>query len=203
MASNAGTAFTGFRRNGLTVSAAMAVALAVCLSGATPAEGNQQDDVVRLRVRAELEELMARFARTADTVGRGRVEEGRALAHGVFIDDFLLQGYLPEQDMLSDPPTYEIISIDNWIDTIKAYFDQHGYFATHHQIGNLDIIEYNGDTVTFTAYVTATHVLDPYAGLDICHGLYRNQAIRTANGWRIVHEKGQCLTLMRLEAPPP
>jgi ketosteroid isomerase-like protein len=60
--------------------------------------------------------------------------------------------------------------------------------STQHLIGNIDI-ELDGDKAQSSCYLLATHIgKDNFDGeIYTVWGEYRDQLIRTADGWRIIH----------------
>lgn len=60
------------------------------------------------------------------------------------------------------------------------------YSATMHHLGNHEV-EIDGDTARLRANLIATHVLEQ--GTFTVGGVYREELVRTADGWRISHHQ--------------
>ena len=125
--------------------------------------------------RAEIIELMSRYADIAD------LKEYTELPGLVFTDPLTLDF----EAVAGIPPT--TTSLDDYVAIIRASFAP--YAATHHAITG-HVVGIDGDRATIHAHVRAEHWLpDDVAGGGpnrwLVVGFYDNEAVRTADGWRL------------------
>jgi uncharacterized protein (TIGR02246 family) len=66
------------------------------------------------------------------------------------------------------------------------------YPATQHHISNEEVV-LNGEQATLRANLIATHVTD--AGTFTVIGVYREELVRTSDGWRISHHQLDALSM--------
>lgn len=138
--------------------------------------------------RAEIIELMSRYADIAD------MKEFTELPGRVFTDPLTLDF----SSVADIPPTST--PLGDYVEILRASFAP--FTATHHAITG-HVVELDGDTATIHAHVRAEHWLpDELAagGPDrwLVVGFYDNEAIRTAEGWRLTRVK---LTATHQENP--
>jgi hypothetical protein len=125
--------------------------------------------------RADLIELLGRYADIAD------LKEFAELPGLVFTDPLTL-----DFGSVADIPPMTV-PLGDYLETLRTAFAP--YAATHHAITG-HVIEIDGDSATIHAHVRAEHwIPDELAG-DGPHrwlvvGFYDNEAVRTADGWRL------------------
>lgn len=125
--------------------------------------------------RADLIELLGRYADIAD------LKEFTELPGLVFTDPLTL-----DFGSVADIPPMTM-SLGDYLETLRAAFAP--YTATHHAITG-HVIEIDGNSATIHAHVRAEHwIPDELAGDGPRHwlvvGFYDNEAVRTADGWRL------------------
>ncbi|MET8004497.1 nuclear transport factor 2 family protein [Nonomuraea glycinis] len=125
--------------------------------------------------RADLIELLGRYADIAD------LKEFTELPGLVFTDPLTL-----DFGSVADIPPMTM-PLGDYLETLRAAFAP--YTATHHAITG-HVIEIDGDSATIHAHVRAEHwIPDELAGDGPHHwlvvGFYDNEAVRTADGWRL------------------
>ena len=125
--------------------------------------------------RADLFELMSRYADIAD------LKEFTELPSLVFTDPLTLDF----ESVAGIPPTTTPLA--GYIEILRASFAP--YTATHHAITD-HVVDIDGDRATIHAHVRAEHWLsDELAGGGpnrwLVVGFYDNEAVRTADGWRL------------------
>lgn len=125
--------------------------------------------------RAELVELMGRYADIAD------LKEFTELPWRVHTDPCTFDF----SSVAGTPPMTAPLS--EYTEAIRAGFAR--YTATHHTITG-HVIDIDGDRATLHAHVRAEHwVPDELAGEGpnrwLVVGFYDNEAVRTADGWRL------------------
>ncbi|GGP17006.1 nuclear transport factor 2 family protein [Nonomuraea glycinis] len=125
--------------------------------------------------RADLIELLGRYADIAD------LKEFTDLPGLVFTDPLTL-----DFGSVADIPPMTV-PLGDYLETLRTAFAP--YTATHHAITG-HVIEIDGDSATIHAHVRAEHwIPDELAGDGPHHwlvvGFYDNEAVRTADGWRL------------------
>ena len=125
--------------------------------------------------RADLIELLGRYADIAD------LKEFTELPGLVFTDPLTL-----DFGSVADIPPMTM-PLGDYLETLRTAFAP--YTATHHAITG-HVIEIDGDSATIHAHVRAEHwIPDELAGDGPRHwlvvGFYDNEAVRTADGWRL------------------
>jgi hypothetical protein len=125
--------------------------------------------------RADLIELLGRYADIAD------LKEFTELPGLVFTDPLTL-----DFGSVADIPPMTV-PLGDYLETLRTAFAP--YTATHHAITG-HVIEIDGDSATIHAHVRAEHwVPDELAGDGprrwLVVGFYDNEAVRTADGWRL------------------
>lgn len=125
--------------------------------------------------RAELIELLSRYADIAD------LKEFTELPGLVFTDPLTL-----DFGSVADVPPMTV-PLDYYVESIRAAFAF--YAATHHAITG-HVIDIDGDSATIHAHVRAEHWLPSELANDgpgywLVVGFYDNEAVRTADGWRL------------------
>lgn len=138
--------------------------------------------------RAELVELLGRYADIAD------LKEFTELPKRVFTDPLTLDfSSVAEIPPMSTP-------LPDYLDVLRASFAP--YTATHHAITG-HVVDVDGDRATIHAHVRAEHwvpddVADGGPNRWLVVGFYDNEAVRTADGWRLTRVK---LTASHQENP--
>jgi hypothetical protein len=134
--------------------------------------------------RAELIELMSRYADIAD------LKEFTKLPGLVFTDPLTL-----DFSSVADIPPMTV-PLSDYLETLRGAFAP--YTATHHAITG-HVVDIDGDSAKIHAHVRAEHWL-PGDGPDrwLVVGFYDNEAVRTADGWRLNRVK---LTASHQENP--
>ncbi len=125
--------------------------------------------------RADLIELLGRYADIAD------LKEFTELPGLVFTDPLTL-----DFGSVADIPPMTV-PLGDYLETLRTAVAP--YTATHHAITG-HVIEIDGDSATIHAHVRAEHwVPDELAGDGprrwLVVGFYDNEAVRTADGWRL------------------
>jgi hypothetical protein len=138
--------------------------------------------------RADLIELLGRYADIAD------LKEFTELPGLVFTDPLTL-----DFGSVADIPPMTT-SLSDYVEAIRSAFAF--YTATHHAITG-HVVDIDGDSATIHAHVRAEHWLPeeranggPNYWLVV--GFYDNEAVRTADGWRLNRVK---LTAIHQENP--
>lgn len=129
--------------------------------------------------RAELIELLGRYADIAD------LKEFTELPRVVFNDPITVDF----ESVAGIPPT--TVPLGDYLDILRASFAP--FAATHHAVTG-HIVEIDGDRATIHAHVRAEHWLPgelAHGGPDrwLVVGYYDNEAVRTADGWRLTRVK--------------
>ncbi|MFI7447457.1 nuclear transport factor 2 family protein [Nonomuraea sp. NPDC049714] len=125
--------------------------------------------------RADLIELLGRYADIAD------LKEFTKLPGLVFTDPLTLDF----ESVAGIPPT--TMPLGDYLEILRTAFAP--YAATHHAITG-HVIDIDGDSATIHAHVRAEHWLpaEPAGGGPgrwLVVGFYDNEAVRTADGWRL------------------
>ncbi|CAM4015182.1 nuclear transport factor 2 family protein [Kibdelosporangium persicum] len=125
--------------------------------------------------RADLIELLGRYADIAD------LKEFTELPGLVFTDPLTL-----DFGSVADIPPMTV-PLGDYVETIRNAFAF--YTATHHAITG-HVIDIDGDSATIHAHVRAEHWLPSELANDgpnywLVVGFYDNEAVRTADGWRL------------------
>ncbi|GGL17680.1 hypothetical protein GCM10011588_35520 [Nocardia jinanensis] len=125
--------------------------------------------------RADLIELLSRYADIAD------LKEFTELPGLVFTDPLTL-----DFESVADIPPMTT-PLDDYLEIIRASFAP--FTATHHAITG-HVIGIDGDRATIHAHVRAEHWLsEEFTGGGpnrwLVVGFYDNEAVRTADGWRL------------------
>ena len=175
---------------------------AVTMSLTKPAEGNPPSDIQELRSLHDIEALEYCYAAGTDAIGGGDLVKGKQIYAQCFTPNapvvITQVGAAP-----GDPPAVSLPSAEAWADLIADLFADSGYVATQHQIGNVRIeILPGGNKAKSTSYLTATHVYDREGSVQLAHGTYESEAIRTPAGWKLTKRKFTTKTFFRLDSPP-
>ena len=138
--------------------------------------------------RAEIVELLGRYADIAD------LKEFTELPRRVFTDPLTL-----DFSSVADIPPMST-PLRDYVEILRASFAP--FTASHHAITG-HVVDLDGDRATVHAHVRAEHwVPDELAdgGPDrwLVVGFYDNEAVRTADGWRLTSVK---LTATHQENP--
>jgi hypothetical protein len=125
--------------------------------------------------RADLIELLGRYADMAD------LKEFTELPGRVLTDPVTL-----DFSSVADIPPMTV-PLPDYAEILRASFAP--YAATHHVITG-HVITLDGDRATIHAHVRAEHWLSPEVAGGGPHrwlvvGFYDNEAVRTADGWRL------------------
>jgi hypothetical protein len=127
------------------------------------------DDVTRaLLDRAELEELMNRYAAAIDRRDWGRLRT--VFADGEIEADFTSMGV---KQIFRGPA-------ERWVEAVRQTIT--GFDATQHFFANHSA-EVHGDRALDTRYMQARHQLD--AEHYTIGGYYTGRMVRTPHGWRV------------------
>lgn len=191
-----------FLRRFLPAVSAIALAGAITMSIAKPAEGTTPDGLLELKVQHEIEQLESCSAAGTDAIGRGDLEEGKQIYAKCFTPNapvvITAAGASPD-----DPPAVSMPSAEAWADLIDVLFRDAGYVSTQHLISNvrIDILP-GGHTAKITSYLSATHVYDPLSSIQVAHGTYHSEAVLTPFGWKLSKRTFNTLTFLRLDSPP-
>jgi hypothetical protein len=124
--------------------------------------------------RAELVELLGRYADIADR------KEYTELPSLVFTDPVTLDF----EAVAGIPPM--TTPLREYVEVLRASFAP--FRATHHVISG-HVIELDGDTAKIHAHVRAEHWADGGPDRWLVTGFYDNEAVRTADGWRLSRVK--------------
>lgn len=124
--------------------------------------------------RAELVELMGRYANMPDT------NEWEVLPKLVFTDEFVA-------DFTAFGTPALTVTREAWSEQSRRTFA--GWAATHHSITN-HLVEIEGDSATIHAHVHVEHFAPAEVAGDgpncwLVTGFYDNTATRTPEGWRL------------------
>ncbi|WP_437763698.1 nuclear transport factor 2 family protein [Sorangium sp. So ce764] len=182
---------------------ALALAGAVTVSLAGPAEGTPPNGVPELQAVREIEQLEYCYAAGTDAIGRGDLATGKQIYSRCFTPDAPVliweAGAAPD-----DPPVVSVPSAEAWADFIDVLFADSGYVGTQHLISNVrvDILP-GGNRAKITSYLIATHVYDPLSSAQVAHGTYENEAVRTPSGWKLSKRTFRTLSFMRVDSPAP
>lgn len=138
--------------------------------------------------RADLIELMGRYADIAD------LKEFTELP-GLVLDDPVTIDF----KSVGDIPVMTV-PLSSYVEALRGSFAP--FTATHHAITG-HVIEIDGDRATVHAHVRAEHwvpdeLADGGPNRWLVVGFYDNEAVRTANGWRLSHVR---LTAIHQENP--
>jgi len=125
--------------------------------------------------RAELVELMSRYADIAD------LKEFTELPGLVFTDPLTL-----DFSSVADIPPMTV-PLSDYLEILRGAFAP--YTATHHAITG-HVVDIDGDSAKIHAHVRAEHWLPEQLAGDgpdrwLVVGFYDNEAVRTADGWRL------------------
>jgi SnoaL-like protein len=147
--------------------------------------------------RADIIELFSRYADIAD------LKEFTDLPRLVFTDPLTVDF----SSVVDSPPM--TVTLSEYLDVISASFA--GFAATHHAITG-HVVDIDGDTAKIHAHVRADHWLPAElvdGGSDhwVVVGFYANEAVRTADGWRLngvkltaAHQVNPHLSAIAMEA---
>jgi len=129
--------------------------------------------------RAELIELLGRYADIAD------LKEFTTLPALVYTDPLTLDF----ESVVGMPPM--TVPLGDYVESNRAAFAP--WTATHHVISG-HVITVDGDDATIHAHVRAEHWLPAELAGDgpnrwLVVGFYDNEAVRTADGWRLSRVK--------------
>jgi len=179
----------------------LALAAAISMTATQPAEGSGIDHTVELRAESEIEQLSLCYARGTDAIGRGDLQAGRSIYQKCFTDDAIIGASYPGADP-SAPPDLVAIGPNAWADIVNDVFSSAGYLATQHMMTNI-VVNVQGNKATMSSYLAATHVIDSTGSIDLAHGTYVDEVVRTPKGWRIKKRTLNLITFLRLESPTP
>jgi hypothetical protein len=181
----------------------IALAGAVTMLITKPAEGTQPNGLQELKALQEIEDLEYCYAAGTDAIGRGDLQGGKQIYAQCFTQDAPIVVTAAGADP-NDPPAVSLPNPNAWADLIDGLFVDAGYVSTQHLISNIRIdIHSNGHEATITSYLSATHVLDPVSSIQVAHGTYESEAVKTPGGWKLKKRMFRTLTFLRLESPLP
>lgn len=129
--------------------------------------------------RIELIELMGRYADMAD------LKQFSELAGCVYTEEVTLDF----ESVTGIPPM--AVPVGQYVEILRGAFAP--FMATHHVISG-HVIDLEGDAAKIHAHVRAEHWLPEEAAGDgpnrwLVVGFYDNEAVRTADGWRLTRVK--------------
>jgi 3-phenylpropionate/cinnamic acid dioxygenase small subunit len=123
------------------------------------------DETPTLQDRADVADVLFRYGSSLDEKDWARLETCFIPeATGVLAGGLRLEGY---------------VAIEEAVRAALAAYDR-----THHLISNCEV-QVSGDTARLRANLLATHLLQ--GGNFVVGGVYREELVRTADGWRISH----------------
>lgn len=125
------------------------------------------DDTEEVRDRLAIADVLLRYGSSLDERDWDRLET-------CFIPE--VTGVLAGGDRLVG---YEAI-----VDAIRVALEP--YESTHHVITNAET-DIDGDSARLRANLIATHILEQ--GPFVVGGVYREELVRTSDGWRISHHQ--------------
>ncbi|MFG1922677.1 nuclear transport factor 2 family protein [Cryptosporangium sp. NPDC048952] len=131
---------------------------------------------------AEILELFGRYADIAD------LKEYSELPGLVFTDPVTL-----DFESVAGIPVMTV-PLGDYVEILRASFAP--FLATHHVISG-HVVRIDGDRASIHAHVRAEHWV-PGGDRWLVVGFYDNEAVRTADGWRLSHVK---LTASHQENP--
>jgi hypothetical protein len=190
-----------FLRRVFPAVSAIALAGAVAMSLTKPAEGTPPSELLELRALHDIEDLEYCYAAGTDAIGSGDLVKGKEIYAKCFTPNAPV--VITEVAAApGDPPAVSVASAEEWADLVEVYFMAAGYVSTQHKISNVRIdIQPGGQKAKIRSYLTATHVYDPVASVQMAHGTYESEAIRTPLGWKLSKRKFTTQTFFRLDAP--
>jgi ketosteroid isomerase-like protein len=113
-------------------------------------------------------DVMIKYATSVDALDMDRYAT-------CFTDDVVVTGF-------GDATFNGLAEYMPWVTAARNRFGR-----TQHLLGNQVVVQ-NGDEATLRTYVQATHVaLNDEDTLIILWGVYHDQLVRTADGWKITH----------------
>lgn len=200
MSANSGR-FSRFLRRVLPVVSTLALAGAVTMMISRPAEGTPPSSLSELQALREIEQLEYCYAAGTDAIGRGDLVKGKQIYSKCFIPNAPVliweAGAAP-----NDPPVVSVPSANAWADFIDELFADSGYVSTQHLISNIRIkILPGGNKAKITSYLIATHIYDPLGSVQVAHGTYENEAVRTPFGWKLSKRTFRTQVFMRIDSP--
>lgn len=155
------------------------------------------DDPSALRAQMEIEAVAVAYAYAADALGRGDVEQGRAIIKDCFTDDAVFEAFGPGADP-GAPPLFSTTGPDAWVDRVYAGLRDAGCTVTQHHIGNIEVHR-RGDAATMRCCLTATHGTGS-SSIGLSTGSYSDDMVRTAEGWRIARRRLQIKSGLHLQS---
>ena len=174
---------------------------ALTVSLTKPAEGGPVSDLLELRALHDIEDLEYCYASGTDAIGRGDLVKGKQIYATCFLPNAPV---IISQigDPPGAPPAVSMPSSAAWADLIDVLFQDAGYVSTQHKISNVraDILP-GGLKAKITSYLTATHVYNPESSIQVSHGRYESEAVRTLSGWKLSKRTYHTLTFLRLDSP--
>ncbi len=125
------------------------------------------DDMARLRDRIEIADVLLRYGSSLDERDWARLETC----------------FIPEvTGVLAGGP--RLVGYEPIAEAIRVALQP--YETTHHVITNAEV-ELDGDNARLRANLIATHLLEQ--GPFVVGGVYREELVRTSDGWRISHHQ--------------
>lgn len=124
-------------------------------------------DEIRLQDRTEITEVLFRYGSSLDERDWSRLQT-------CFVDDVV-------SVLAGAAPIEGYPALEEAVRTALSVYDR-----THHQISNAEV-ELDGDRARLRANLLANHVQQ--TGNFVVGGVYREELIRTGDGWRITHHQ--------------
>lgn len=149
---------------------------------------------------AEIAKLPVCYALGTDAIGRGNIEQGKAIYSRCFTQNATLSVYFPGTPF-DGPPSFSTQGADSWADFVADTFTMNGYTATQHLMGSIDI-DVDGSHATMTSYLHATHVLAD-GTIDVANGTYEDEVVRHNGKWKIKNRTLKLITFLNLGTPAP
>ncbi|MCZ7530182.1 MAG: nuclear transport factor 2 family protein [Acidimicrobiia bacterium] len=125
------------------------------------------DDLGQFRDRIEIADVLLRYGSSLDERDWDRLETC----------------FIPEATgILAGGP--RLAGYESIVEAIRVALEP--YESTHHVITNAEA-ELDGDSARLRANLIATHILEQ--GRFVVGGVYREELVRTSDGWRISHHQ--------------
>lgn len=125
------------------------------------------NDAARLQDRSEIIDVLYRYGSILDDCDWNRLET-------CFVEDVV-------SVLAGAPPIEGYPALEAAVRTALAAYDK-----THHLISNAEV-ELDGDRARLRANLLANHVQK--GGNFVVGGVYREELVRTGDGWRISHHQ--------------
>ncbi len=129
-------------------------------------------------MESAIRQLAVNYALGTDAIGRDEPEVGRALYQQTFTADADISIAGNAETQRTGP--------EEWVEFVEGTFRGAGHVATQHLIGSVNIVPgEDGTSAEMSTYMHASHV-SPDGDVLLVMLTYVDEAVRTAEGWRIV-----------------